>query len=391
MNNNFFIVKVLIKIILNFYKVLHFKIFSKLSSLFLQKIFFMASFHKLIIKEIIRETAKAVSLVFEVPKNLKESFTFKAGQYITLKTTIEDNPIRRDYSICTSPNSGELKVTIKAVENGIFSQYANTQLRVGDVLEVAPPNGRFVFEPKPSTHRTIMAFAAGSGITPIMGIIKTLLTEEPQSKAVLVYGNKTPEDTIFLQELLDLESTYNDRFTLQLLYSQAQEDQALFGRIEKSTINFSIKKHLMESQADAYYLCGPEGMIDSVRDVLKEKGVDESRIKFELFKASIPESTNDASIPEGQTQVTVILDEEETTFIMNNKKSVLEAALAEDLDAPFSCQGGVCSSCLARIKEGEVEMRQNNVLTDSEVAEGLILTCQAHPKTSKIVVDYDDI
>lgn len=351
----------------------------------------MGSFHKLTIKEIIKETAKAVSLVFEVPSDLKESFTFKAGQYITLKTTIEDKPIRRDYSICTSPNSGELKVTIKAVENGVFSVYANTQLQVGDVLEVAPPNGRFIFEPKPSTHRTIMAFAAGSGITPIMGIIKTILSEEPQSKAVLVYGNKTPEDTIFYQELLDLQSQYQERLSLQMVYSQTQEENALFGRIDKGIINYSIKKYLKENQADAYYLCGPEEMINTIKTVLEEKGVDKSNIKFELFKTSTPEPSSNTNIPKGQTQVTIILDEEETTFMMNNKKSVLEAALAEDLDAPFSCQGGVCSSCLARIKEGEVEMRQNNVLTDSEVAEGLILTCQAHPKTSKIVVDYDDI
>ncbi|WP_338732225.1 ferredoxin--NADP reductase [Mangrovimonas cancribranchiae] len=351
----------------------------------------MATFHKLTIKHIIRETSKAVSIAFEVPDELKSEFLFKAGQYITLKTTLNGEEIRRDYSICSTPQSGDLKVAVKAVENGTFSQYANTQLQEGDTLDVAPPNGRFTFEPDTSANRTIMAFAAGSGITPVIGIIKTLLTEEPNSKAVLVYGNKTPEEAIFLQELIALQSQYSDRFSLQLVFSQTQEDDALFGRIEKSSINFSIKRHIKDADVDAYYLCGPEGMITTVSDVLTESGIAKDKIKFELFQASTPEPSNGTDISEGQTQVTVILDDEETTFVMDNKKSVLEAALAEDLDAPYSCQGGICSSCLARLKEGEVDMRQNNILTDNEVAEGLVLTCQSHPKTPKIIVDYDDI
>ncbi|ULC59768.1 ferredoxin--NADP reductase [Flaviramulus sp. BrNp1-15] len=354
----------------------------------------MSSFHKLAIKDIQKLTDKSISISFDVPENLKDTYAFKAGQYITLKALINGEEVRRDYSLCVSPKSGELKVAIKEVEDGTFSAYANNILKVGDTLEVASPNGRFIFEPNDKKTKNIAAFAAGSGITPILSIIKCALEEEVHSQVILVYGNKTTADTMFLNELLELQHQYKDRFSIQFVFSQQDEDDSIFGRIEKSTVNYVMKNKHKHIEVDAFYLCGPEAMIHTVKDVLTEHDIDENRIHFELFKASKAAEAiemEESHVPAGKTKITITVDDETATFEMSQKQTILEAALDEDLDAPYSCQGGICSSCLARIKEGEATMRQNNILTESEVAEGLILTCQAHPTTSTIVVDYDDV
>ncbi|MGZ0015644.1 2Fe-2S iron-sulfur cluster-binding protein [Yeosuana sp. AK3] len=352
----------------------------------------MSSFHKLSIQEIARETSKSISITFNVPNHLKQVFSFKAGQYITLKTNLDGHEVRRDYSLCSSPKSDELKVAIKEVKDGTFSAYANNSLKIGDVLEVAPPKGRFVFEPNDSKTKNIALFAAGSGITPVLSIIKCALEEEIYSKVILVYGNKTTGDTMFLNELLELQHQYKDRFSIQFVFSQTQEDDAIFGRIEKSTVNLIVKNKYKHIDIDAFYLCGPEAMIQTVKQVLSDHGVKDDRIHFELFKAAKSvDIVEQVLVESGLTKITVIVDDEETTFEMSQKQTILEAALDEDLDAPYSCQGGICSSCLARIKEGEATMRQNNILTEKEVAEGLVLTCQAHPTTPTIVVDYDAI
>jgi len=351
----------------------------------------MSQFYELRIKNIQKETDKAVTITFDVPKDLKEAFTFKAGQYITLKTKLNGNEVRRDYSLCSSPSSGDIKVAVKEVKDGTFSAYANNTLKIGDVLEVAPPKGRFVFVPNDSKTKNIAAFAAGSGITPIMSIIKCALEEEVHSKVILVYGNKSTKDTMFLNELLELQHKYSDRFSIKFVFSQSQENDAIFGRIEKSTVNFIVKNEYKHIIIDAFYLCGPEGMIHVVKDVLTEHKIDESTIFYELFKAAKPTEVDNEKGASGKTKITVIVDEEETTFEMSQKQSILEATLDEDIDAPYSCQGGICSSCIARLKEGKAEMRQNNILTESELAEGLILTCQAHPTTSNIIVDYDNV
>ena len=351
----------------------------------------MSQFHKLTIKNINKETDKCVTISFNIPSALKDTFSFKSGQYITLKTDINGKEIRRDYSLCSSPRSGELKIAVKEVEGGTFSTYANSQLKENDALEVAPPNGRFIFEPNATKSRTIAAFASGSGITPIMSIAKTVLEEEPNSTFILVYGNKTPEDTIFYNEIQALQSRYQNRFDIQFVFSQTDEENGLFGRIEKSTVNYILKNKFKDSTIDAFYLCGPEGMINCVSDVLIENGVEKSNIHFELFTVSTSSKTMDETLTDGNTKITVIVDDEETTFTMSQKKTILEAALGNDIDAPYSCQGGICSSCIARLTEGKATMRQNNILTDSELAEGLILTCQAQPTTPIIVVDYDDV
>lgn len=352
----------------------------------------MSQFHKLTIKDIKKETDNAVSISFNVPEDLKDIFSFKAGQYLAFKVNLNGEEIRRDYSICTSPKSGDLRVAVKAVDGGLFSVYANTELKIGDTIDVALPNGRFVFEPQQNTSRTIAAFAAGSGITPILGIAKTVLEEEPQSNFILTYGNKSPKDVIFYDELAQLQQSYPGRFNLQLIYSQTDEDESLFGRIDKSTVNFVLKNKFNHLSASEFYICGPEEMIHTVKDTLIENGVSENYIYFELFTVPVNDTVEiDSDIIDGSTKITVMVDDEETTFLMPQTKSILEAALAKNIDAPYSCQGGICSSCLARLKEGEAKMRQNNILTDNEVAEGLILTCQAHPTTSVVYVDYDDI
>lgn len=350
----------------------------------------MPSFLKLIIKEVKRETADAVSILFNVPEELKPDYKFIAGQYINLKLTLDNQEIRRAYSICSAPDSGELRIAVKAVKNGLFSQFANTKLKAGDVLEVGQPEGKFTFESDAERQKNYAAFAAGSGITPVLSIIKSVLKNEPKSSFVLVYGNKTPESTIFHQELHDLQLQYVGRFFVHYVYSQAKAENALFGRIEKSAVNFVLNNKHKELQFDKFFLCGPEEMINTVSNVLKEKNVKESAIKFELFTSSSEEHAIQGS-QEGHTKITVLVDDEETTFEMSKKQTILDAALKQGVDAPYSCQGGICSSCLGRVTAGSAEMTKNSILTDSEIAEGLILTCQAHPTSETIYVDYDDV
>ncbi len=350
----------------------------------------MSSFLKLIIKDVKRETKDAVSILFNVPEELKADYTFVAGQYINLKLTLDGTEIRRAYSICSSPESGELRIAVKAVKDGAFSQFANTKLKAGDAIEVGKPEGKFTFEPQADRQKNYAAFAAGSGITPIMSILKSVLKNEPKSSFVLVYGNKTPEETIFHQELHDLQLQYVGRLFVHYVFSQAKVENALFGRIEKSSVNFVLNNKHKELAFDKYYLCGPEEMITIVSGVLKEHNVKETAIKFELFTTSCKENKIEQSL-EGHTTITIMVDDEETTFEMSQKQTVLDAALKKGIDAPYSCQGGICSSCLARVTSGTAEMTKNSILTDKEIASGLILTCQAHPTSERIYIDYDDV
>jgi ring-1,2-phenylacetyl-CoA epoxidase subunit PaaE len=350
----------------------------------------MSSFYKLNIKEVKRETKDSVSVLFNVPLEFKAFYTFLAGQYINLKLKLDGEEIRRAYSICSSPESGELRIAVKAVKGGAFSQFANTKLKAGDTLEVGTPEGKFTFTPDADRARNYAAFVAGSGITPVLSIIQSVLISEPKSSFVLVYGNKTPEETMFHQQLHDLQQKYVARFFVHFVYSQAKIADQLFGRIEKSTVNFVLKNKHKELEFEKFYLCGPEQMITSVSDVLKENNVKESAIKFELFTPSAEENEIKKALG-GHTKITVLVDDEETTFEMSQKQTILEAALKQGIDAPYSCQGGICSSCLARITSGTAEMKKNAILTDGEIASGLILTCQAHPTSETVYVDYDDV
>ena len=349
----------------------------------------MASFYKLKIDNITRETSNAISISFSVPEELKNLYQFTAGQYVTLKLTLDGNEIRRAYSICSSPASGELRVAIKEVANGIFSTFANRNLQVGDILEVGQPEGNFVFEPANQSNN-YAAFVAGSGITPDFSILTSVLESEPNSTFVLVYGNKSKEDTIFFNALQGLQVKYEGRLFVQYVFSQSAIENSISGRINASVVNQVINHTHLNKEFKTFYLCGPEEMIHTATSALKEKGVTEEKIKFELFTSSATEN-KEAGSHSGLTKITVIVDGETTHFEMNQKETLLDASLKKGIDAPYSCQGGVCSSCLARITKGSAEMKKNSILTEQEIAEGLTLTCQAHPTSAEIEVDFDDV
>ena len=349
----------------------------------------MADFHPLTVKHIKPLTPSSVAITFNVPKELIQTFDFVPGQYITIKTKIKGKELRRAYSICSSPRSDCFTIGVKKVDKGGFSHFAHTQLAAGDTLEVMPPEGRFTFYAtgKPTA---IAAFAAGSGITPVMSIAKSVLNSHPKSQFVLVYGNKSFKETMFYTDLVKLELDYPDRFFVYFVTSQTQEDDSRFGRIDTAMVNYALKNKHQNTEFDGYYLCGPEAMIDLVSDTLKENDVPKDKIHFELFTSTeildeLPEK------PDGKTQLTVTVDDEVFEFTMDKKERVLDAVLKQNIDAPYSCQGGVCSTCIARVIEGKAEMAKNQILTEGEIEEGFVLTCQAHPLTSVLKVDYDDV
>ncbi|MDP5230817.1 MAG: ferredoxin--NADP reductase [Cellulophaga sp.] len=349
----------------------------------------MSDFHSLKVTSVHQLTPSAVAISFTIPENLKDAFSFSAGQYITISKEINGVEVRRAYSISSAPGSGKITVGVKKVSEGIFSVYANEKIKVGDVLQVMPPEGRFVFEPV-NTAKHVAGFAAGSGITPIMSIAETVLESHLNSTFVLVYGNQSPDEVMFSKEIEALQKKYTNRFFLQKVYSRTKEEECLFGRIEASTVNYIVKNKFKDAKFDAFYLCGPEEMINLVSDTLQEAGTPKEKIHFELFTSSETVDTMAESL-DGKTQVEIIVDDETFTFSMDKKMLVLDAVLKENIDAPYSCQGGVCSSCIARVTEGKAEMVKNQILTDGEIAEGLILTCQAHPLTPTLKVNYDDV
>ena len=351
----------------------------------------MSKFHTLTIKELKKETADAVSILFEIPEALKEEFKFTAGQYINIKKNIAGEELRRAYSICSSPKSGELRIAVKAVDNGSFSVFAATILKVGDVLEVSKPLGKFILETELSNAKNYLGIAAGSGITPMMSMIKAVLTDEPNSTFTLIYGNKTTADTIFKDEIVLLQNTYPTQFNVQYVFSREQKDGALFGRIDKGNLNFILKNKFKDSSFDAAFLCGPEMMISTLKETLIENGLDKNNIHFELFTPPVVPENEIHIAFEGTCEITVVLDDEETTYEMDSKMTILTAALKEGLDAPYSCQGGICSSCLAKVTAGNAVMEKNSILSDAEIKDGFILTCQAHPTTQKITIDYDNV
>jgi len=350
----------------------------------------MSIFHKLQVKEVRRETGDAVSVAFDIPAELKNEFRFLPGQYITIQKDLQDSPLRRAYSICSSPESGELRVAIKEVEKGRFSHFANNDLKPGDHLDVAGPEGRFVLEAHSDNQKDYMAIAAGSGITPVISMIKSVLHNEQKSRFALIYGSKSGDKTIFKKELDELVVSSNGRLKIQYVFSQIISDKALFGRIDSNKVKDFLKHDFSDWKIDTYFLCGPEELIDGTKAVLLGNGVKQDAIKFELFSSTSYKKEVTKSL-DGNAEICVVLDDEETNFEMRMDEIILDAALAKGLDAPYSCQGGVCSSCLARVVEGTAVMERNTILDDDEIEEGLILTCQAHPTTSKIKIDYDDV
>lgn len=349
------------------------------------------SFYKLAIKEIKKETSNAVSILFNVPQEFQDFYQFVAGQYVTLKLNLDGKEIRRAYSICSSPKSGELRIAIKAIKNGTFSKFANEKLAVGNVLEVGLPEGKFIFEPNLDKQKNYFGLAAGSGITPVISILKSVLEEEPKSSFVLLYGNKNSSDTIFYDELTHLQQKYLGRLFVHYAYSQANVEGQFFGRIDKAILNNVLKQKHSEKEFSKYFLCGPEDMIAMATTVFKEHNVAEKDIKFELFSTSSSSETPVETTGDGHTKITVLVDDEETVFEMSQKQTILEAALKQGLDVPYSCQGGICSSCICKVTEGSATMKKNQILNDAEIEEGLVLACQAVPSTGVIKVDFDDV
>ena len=352
----------------------------------------MSIFYKLSVKEIKKETKRAVSIVFDIPSDLTQEFNFIPGQYITIKKIFKGKEIRRAYSICSSKDSGIIRIGVKSVDNGLFSVYATSELKIGDVLEVSPPEGRFNLAPDPNNKKNYLAFVAGSGITPVLSMVKSVLEIEPKSRFVLVYGSKTPEDTMFKTELDDLSTRYPKQLYVSYAYSQINDNEAISGRIDAAVCNFILNNRYEAFSFNDYFLCGPEPMIKAVKASLLESGISNDNIHFELFSVDLDQvSVGEKESLDGNSEITVILDDEKETFSMPRKKSILEAALLEGLDPPYSCQGGICSSCLAMITSGKAVMDKNTILTDEEVNDGLILTCQAHPTTDKVTIDYDAV
>lgn len=353
----------------------------------------MGRFHSLSVKEIRQETSEAVSLSFNIPDDLIDDYSFTAGQYLTFRTNINGKEVRRSYSICSAPHSGELRVAVKKIKDGLFSTYANTNLREGEHLDVALPEGKFIIETAKENKKFYGAIVAGSGITPVLSMIKEVLANEPNSSFVLLYGNKSPQDTIFYEQLNKLKEAYFGRFFLYYTFSQVNEHDSLFGRIDSEKVNYILKNKHKSITFDSFYLCGPEDMINLATHELQENHILKNQIHYELFTASqneVPQTSSATEFSEA-AQVTILVDDEETTITVKQNETILDAALKSGIDAPYSCQGGVCSSCMCMVTEGKVHMLKNSILTDSEIEEGLTLACQAVPKSATIAIDFDDV
>jgi ring-1,2-phenylacetyl-CoA epoxidase subunit PaaE len=359
----------------------------------------MSKFHQLRICDVRRETPDTVSIAFEVPAEHKNQFEFKAGQYLTLRATVQGEDLRRSYSICSSPLENELRVAIKKVEGGKFSSWANKQLKTGDIIEVMPPMGHFCPDINSTQAKDYLLVAAGSGITPVISILKTILALAPQSNVTLVYGNKGNASIIFKEEIESLKNKYMGRLNLLHIFSKEQLDTPLLnGRIDGNKCNELCKVLIDLTGVDEVYICGPNEMTESVKNWLIAEKFKAENIHFELFGTPAPVvdtvEVKKAGIVkkfEGEfSQVTVILDGKETHFeLATNGETVLDAATRNGADAPYACKGAVCCTCRAQLVEGEVQMELNYSLTETEVANGFILTCQAHPITEKVVINFD--
>lgn len=365
----------------------------------------MARFHDLEVSDVRRETDDAVSLAFAVPETDRDAFRYVPGQYLTLRAEIDGHDVRRSYSICSGVNDGEIRVAIKRVDGGAFSVFANENLKPGDRLQVMPPDGRFVARPDPGTARTIVAFAAGSGITPILAIAKSVLDTEPGSRFSLFYGNRDTGSIMFREVLEDLKNRFPDRFSLMHVLSREPQEVALLnGRIDKEKCTTIFRALVNVHAVDAFYLCGPEAMIDTVRASLEAHGVDETKVHVERFTPSSDAAAMAAEArrarqarlaaagPDlsGTAQVTAVLDGVGITVpVARDGESILDVLLKVRPDMPFACKGGMCCTCRARVVEGEVEMDLNYTLAPEERDRGFVLTCQAHPVSDRVVLDYD--
>ena len=357
-------------------------------------------FHNLKVKKIIKETEDCVSIQFIVPENLKESYQFIPGQYLTLRTIINDEDVRRSYSICSSGIDDDLTVAVKRVSNGKFSTFANSNLKIGDELQVLTPMGKFHSSENYNSliKKNYVAFCSGSGITPILSIIKAILIKEPKSSFTLFYGNQTTDSIIFRDELDALKNKHMNNLSIHYLLSKETLSSPLFcGRIDKEKCEYYFKYLINVSEVDEYFLCGPEEMIFNVKEALNLKGVEDKKIHFELFNTDglyviqkINSVITNSEINDITSNVTVILDGFTFDFKLPKSGKILDAALTNGADLPFACKGGVCCTCKAKLIEGKVSMDLNYALEKEEVEAGYILTCQSHPITERVIVSFDE-
>lgn len=351
-------------------------------------------FHKLKLKDVRKETDDCVSLSFDIPENLRETFIFNEGQNITIKQVIGNEEVRRSYSICSIPDDDELRVAVKRMDGGLFSCYANDSLKKGDELEVLPPTGKFNAKLS-DTNQNYLAIAAGSGITPIISIIRQTLRTQPESSFTLIYGNRSRSSIIFFEELEALKNRYIERFTLVHVLSRERMDaQVNFGRIDRNKLD-ELRTLVPYNTFSSIYICGPEELIFTASDYFSELGIDKKNVHFELF--TTPGQKRSAGVvvaPQGTTgesaRVQIRLDGRSIDFMLPlNGDSILDGALKQGADLPYACKGGVCCSCRAKLVSGLAEMDVNYALEEEEVDQGFILTCQAHPRSAEVVIDFD--
>lgn len=354
-----------------------------------------AVFHPLTVAAIEPLTDDSVAITFDVPDDLRSDYAFTQGQHLTLRTNLAGDDVRRNYSICSPVSSGVLRIAVKRLPGGAFSEHALEKLQVGDVVDVMTPTGRFFTELDPAHEKSYVCLAAGSGITPILSIVATTLETEPRSEVTLVYANRTHASVMFLEEVEDLKDRYPDRFRLfHVLSREPQEVELFSGRLDVPRFQRFLDTLLPPDVVDEWFLCGPYEMVSELRKLLVAEGVSKRSVHAEVFhveqrppRRRTPAETTAA--PAGN-EVTISLDGRRSTFpLAPDGPPVLEAALAVRADAPFACKGGVCGTCRAKVVEGSVEMDTNWALEPEEVERGYVLTCQSHPTTPRVVLDYD--
>lgn len=357
----------------------------------------MAQFHPLTVTDIKRDTRDSVIVTLKPPAEANGDFKFIQGQYLTFRRVFDGEEMRRSYSICAGVNDGILRVGIKKVDGGWFSSWANEDLKVGDTLDAMKPMGNFHAPLKPEEARSYLGFAGGSGITPMISLIRTILDAESKSTFTLVYGNRSTSAIMFREELEDLKNVHMGRLNIvHILESEAADIDLFSGRLDRAKCDELFSRWIDVKGADLAFICGPEPMMLAVSESLRAHGLDEGAIKFELFASAQPgkakkkAASGDVAARGKICSATIILDgASRVVELAKGEETVLEAALAASIDAPYACKAGVCSTCRAKLIEGEVDMEANYALEDYEVERGYILTCQSHPRTDRVVVDYD--
>ena len=353
-------------------------------------------FHTLRVADLKRETPDAVSIAFQIPPALQQDFHFAAGQYLTLRKDFDGEEVRRSYSICSGPDDAELRIAVKRVDGGLFSVWANGGISAGDALDVMTPTGRFSVAHTPDQARTHVGFAAGSGITPILSIARGILSREPQSRVFLFYGNRSTGDMLFREALEELKDRYLDRLSVFYVLSQEQQDvPVLNGRLDAEKVRLLLRHLVPVGIVDHAFICGPAGMSDEVEATLLDLGLQPGQVHVERFVSALGGKPRPKPAPvQIETPfatAALVVDGRRAEIPVAEGESVLDAALRAGLDLPYACKGGMCSTCRARVLEGAVDMALNFSLEPWEVAAGFVLTCQAHPTTARVVIDYDQM